>query len=157
SYETGGCLDLSLVRRCPDRRGRPRAWRGTPRSSRGRSPASTRASLRPARPRSGGARQRCPCRNDRDEDRRPQWAERPNFCANCAYSLRRVAGELLINPRAGRARPDADELKAEAERRGIDARVLGEQDDVAEAARTARADVLGCAGGDGTVASAAAV
>jgi diacylglycerol kinase family enzyme len=68
-----------------------------------------------------------------------------------------VAGLLLINPRAGRARPSTDELRAEAERLGIDARVLREDDDAAEMARSASADVLGAAGGDGSVASVAAV
>jgi diacylglycerol kinase family enzyme len=68
-----------------------------------------------------------------------------------------VAGLLLINPRAGRARPSADELRAEAERLGIEARVVGEDEDVAELARAASAEVIGAAGGDGSVASVAAV
>jgi len=79
------------------------------------------------------------------------------LCAKCAYSLLRVAGLLLINPRAGRARPDAEELKAEAERRGIEARAVKEGEDVAELARSAETEVLGAAGGDGSVASVAAV
>jgi diacylglycerol kinase family enzyme len=68
-----------------------------------------------------------------------------------------VAGLLLINPRAGRARPSAEELRAEAERLGVEARVVGESENAAEIARTASADVLGAAGGDGSVASVAAV
>jgi len=68
-----------------------------------------------------------------------------------------VAGLLLINPRAGRARPSADELRAEAERLGVEARVIGEGEDAAELARGAPVDVLGMAGGDGSVASIAAV
>jgi diacylglycerol kinase family enzyme len=65
---------------------------------------------------------------------------------------------LLINPRSGSGRgPSADELRAEAERRGIDARVLGEDDDAVTLAREAEADALGAAGGDGSVASLAAV
>jgi diacylglycerol kinase family enzyme len=68
-----------------------------------------------------------------------------------------VAGVLLINPRAGRARPDASELQAEAERRGIEARIVGEGEDIADLARNARAEALGAAGGDGSVASVAAV
>jgi diacylglycerol kinase family enzyme len=63
----------------------------------------------------------------------------------------------LINPRAGRARPTADELRAEAERLGIEARVVEEGQDPAELAREASVDVLGAAGGDGSVASVAAV
>src|SRR4051794_19692689 len=39
----------------------------------------------------------------------------------------------------------------------MDAHVLGEDDDAAELARAAEADVLGAAGGDGSVASVAAV
>lgn len=68
-----------------------------------------------------------------------------------------MAGLLLINPRAGRARPSADELCSEAERLGIEARVLGEDEDAGELARGASVDVLGMAGGDGSVASIAAV
>jgi diacylglycerol kinase family enzyme len=69
-----------------------------------------------------------------------------------------AGGLLLINPRAGsRLGPSADELSDEAGRRGIDARVLGENDDPVALARKADADVLGAAGGDGSVASVAAV
>ena len=69
-----------------------------------------------------------------------------------------MAGVLLINPRSGSGRgPSADELRSEAERRGIEARVLGENDDPVELARRAEAEVLGAAGGDGSVASVAAV
>jgi diacylglycerol kinase family enzyme len=68
-----------------------------------------------------------------------------------------VAGVLLINPRAGTESPSAEELADAARARGIDARVLGEGDDAVELARAADADVLGAAGGDGSVASVAAV
>jgi diacylglycerol kinase family enzyme len=68
-----------------------------------------------------------------------------------------VAGILLINPRAGRARPSTHDLRAEAERLGIEARVVGEDEDAAELARASSADVLGSAGGDGSVARVAAV
>jgi len=70
-----------------------------------------------------------------------------------------VAGLLLINPRSGarRSGPTAEELRTEAERRGIATRVLGEDEDPVELARSAEADVLGIAGGDGSVASVAAV
>ena len=70
-----------------------------------------------------------------------------------------MAGLLLINPRAGArsSGPSAEDLRAEAERRGIEASVLGEDEDRAEPARSAGADVLGIAGGDGSVASVAAV
>src|SRR5690348_13950758 len=69
-----------------------------------------------------------------------------------------MAGLLLINPRAGSSRgPSAAELCAEAERRGIEARVLGEGDDAVALARDADAESLGAAGGDGSVAGVAAV
>jgi diacylglycerol kinase family enzyme len=64
---------------------------------------------------------------------------------------------LLINPGAGTKRPSAEELAGEARARGIEARVLNEGDDLVELARSADAEVLGAAGGDGTVASVAAV
>ena len=69
-----------------------------------------------------------------------------------------MAGLLLINPRAGtRARPEAEELRDQARTRGIEAQVLGQDDDPRELARSAHADALGIAGGDGSVASVAAV
>ena len=74
-----------------------------------------------------------------------------------AYSLLRVRGLLLINPRAGTESPTTEELRDEAQARGIDAHVLDEGEDVAQLARDAEVDVLGAAGGDGTVASVAAV
>src|SRR5919204_301699 len=69
---------------------------------------------------------------------------------------RAVAGLLLINPHAGGGDADVEGLVEEAHRRGIDARVLGEQDDVGAVARAAGADVLGVAGGDGSLAPVAA-
>ena len=68
-----------------------------------------------------------------------------------------MAGDLLINPRAGGARPDAGELRAEAERRGIEARVVAEGEDIAALARETHAEALGAAGGDGSLASVAVV
>ena len=50
---------------------------------------------------------------------------------------------LLINPRAGSSgRPSAEELQTEAERRGIEARVLREADDAVELAREADTEIL---------------
>jgi diacylglycerol kinase family enzyme len=77
--------------------------------------------------------------------------------AKPSYSLLRVRGLLLINPRAGTESPTTEELRDEAQARGIDAHVLDEGEDVAQLARDAEVDVLGVAGGDGTVASVAAV
>ena len=67
------------------------------------------------------------------------------------------AGFLLVNPRSGDASPDADELRAEAERRGIRVHELGEDDDLVELARRADAPVLGMAGGDGSLGAVAGV
>ena len=75
-----------------------------------------------------------------------------------AYTVRRMGGLLLINPAAGRdSGPGAEELRAEARARGIEARILAEGEDPAEAARAADAEILGAAGGDGSVAGVAAV
>jgi diacylglycerol kinase family enzyme len=68
-----------------------------------------------------------------------------------------VKGVLLINPRSGDGSPSAEELAEAARSRGIEVHVLGEGDDAVELARSADADVLGAAGGDGSVASVASV
>jgi len=68
-----------------------------------------------------------------------------------------VSGLLLVNPRSGDGRPSADELRREAERRGIQVRLLGEGDDAAALAREGDATVVGMAGGDGSLAPVAAV
>jgi diacylglycerol kinase family enzyme len=69
-----------------------------------------------------------------------------------------LGGLLLINPRAGSAAgPAAAELRDEALAREIEARILREGEDPAEHARTADAEILGAAGGDGSVATVAAV
>jgi diacylglycerol kinase family enzyme len=68
-----------------------------------------------------------------------------------------MSGLLLVNPRSGDNRPSADELRAEAEGRGVQVRLLREDDDVAELAREADADILGMAGGDGSLALVATV
>ena len=68
-----------------------------------------------------------------------------------------MRGFLLINPRAGTESPTADELAAAARERGIEAHLLRDGEDAAELARAADAEVLGAAGGDGSVATVAAV
>jgi diacylglycerol kinase family enzyme len=68
-----------------------------------------------------------------------------------------VTGVLVINPGAGTDDPSADELAEAARSRGIEVRLLAEGDDVVELARSAEAEMLGAAGGDGTVASVASV
>ena len=68
-----------------------------------------------------------------------------------------MAGFLLVNPRSGDDRPGAGELVDAARVRGIETHVLRDGDDPAEVARGARADVLGIAGGDGSLAAIAEV
>jgi diacylglycerol kinase family enzyme len=68
-----------------------------------------------------------------------------------------LAAFLLINPRAGRGGPNADDLAAAAKARGIEPRLLREGDDAIELARGADADVIGIAGGDGSLAPIAQV
>ena len=68
-----------------------------------------------------------------------------------------MGGFLLVNPRSGDDRPSADELAAEAERRGVAVHVLRPGDDAAALARSADATALGIAGGDGSLADVAAV
>ena len=74
-----------------------------------------------------------------------------------AYTLPRVRALLLINPRAGTENPTPEELRDEALARGIDAHVLEEGEEIVELAGRADVEVLGAAGGDGTVAGVAAV
>jgi diacylglycerol kinase family enzyme len=62
-----------------------------------------------------------------------------------------------VNPRSGKGGPSADELVAEAKRLGVEAHVLREGEDPAERARASDADVLGIAGGDGSLARVAGV
>src|SRR5215210_2328010 len=69
----------------------------------------------------------------------------------------RVAGFLVINPRAGDEHPSADDLRAEAERLGVAPHLLRDRDDVAEIARRAPDGPLGMAGGDGSLAPVAQV
>jgi diacylglycerol kinase family enzyme len=64
---------------------------------------------------------------------------------------------LLVNPRSGGGHPDADELVAAAGERELDVRLLRRGDDAEAIARTAEADALGIAGGDGSLAPIAKV
>ena len=68
-----------------------------------------------------------------------------------------MSGYLLVNPRSGDDRPSAEELAAEAERRGVRVHLLREGEDAVELARAAHAESLGMAGGDGSLAPVAAV
>src|SRR5215203_2404320 len=64
---------------------------------------------------------------------------------------------LIVNPRSGTASPSAEQLVEAARSRGIDVHVLEEGDDLPDVARSAGADVLGIAGGDGSLAAVADV
>ena len=68
-----------------------------------------------------------------------------------------VAGLLLINPRSGSDSPSAEELAEEARRRGLQVHLFRDGEDLEELARTADAEALGMAGGDGSLAPVAAV
>jgi diacylglycerol kinase family enzyme len=69
----------------------------------------------------------------------------------------RVAGFLIINPRAGDERPSADELREEAERRRVETHVLSEGEDPVEVARSGPRGAIGMAGGDGSLSQVAEV
>jgi diacylglycerol kinase family enzyme len=64
---------------------------------------------------------------------------------------------LVVNPRSGRGRPDAEELVAGAAARHVESHVLRPGDDPAEVARSSSASTLGVAGGDGSLAAVAEV
>jgi diacylglycerol kinase family enzyme len=64
---------------------------------------------------------------------------------------------LIVNPRSGTGSPSAEELRDAAGERGIDVHFLEKGDDLPEVARRANADVLGMAGGDGSLAAVADV
>jgi diacylglycerol kinase family enzyme len=64
---------------------------------------------------------------------------------------------LVINPSSGDDSPSAGELAEAARGRGVEAHVLGEGEDPGEVARAASAEIVGMAGGDGSLAAVAAV
>jgi len=66
-----------------------------------------------------------------------------------------VSALLLINPRSGDEQPSAEDLLRAASERGIATRLLSPEDDLYEVARASGAEVLGAAGGDGTLAPVA--
>lgn len=68
-----------------------------------------------------------------------------------------LSGFLLINPRSGDDSLSGDDLRTAAAERGIETRILEEDDDAAELARSADAEALGMAGGDGSLAQIAGV
>jgi len=66
-------------------------------------------------------------------------------------------GLLIANPRSGRGSPDVEGLVQEAERLGLETHLLRPGDDPAAIARESSAQVLGVAGGDGSLAPVAGV
>ena len=64
---------------------------------------------------------------------------------------------LIVNPSSGTDSPTVAELCDAATARGVEVRLLEAGDDLQELARGAGADVLGMAGGDGSLAAVAAV
>jgi diacylglycerol kinase family enzyme len=82
------------------------------------------------------------------------WAERPILPPLPTLSLKRF---LIVNPRSGTDSPSAEELREAAQEHGIDVHFLADGDDLVQLARDADADVLGMAGGDGSLGAVAAV
>ena len=64
---------------------------------------------------------------------------------------------LFVNPRSGGGTVALDDLRAAAKERGADVHVLRKREDVADLARRADVDVLGIAGGDGSLGPVAEV
>ena len=64
---------------------------------------------------------------------------------------------LIVNPRSGTESPGAEELREAARGRGVDVHFLEEGEDLHELARSADAQVLGMAGGDGSLGAVAEV
>jgi diacylglycerol kinase family enzyme len=68
-----------------------------------------------------------------------------------------VSGVLFVNPGSGKGGPGVEELASAARALGVDAHVLREDEDLRELARRANAEVLGMAGGDGSLGAVAGV
>lgn len=64
---------------------------------------------------------------------------------------------LFVNPRSGNDSPSPAELRLAAEQLGVRVHLLSRDDDLPALAREARADVLGMAGGDGSLGAVAQV
>jgi diacylglycerol kinase family enzyme len=74
-----------------------------------------------------------------------------------AAHLGHTHGLLIVNPRSGKGKPDADDIAREAARRGVEVHVLAPSDDAEELARAAASGPIGMAGGDGSLGPIAAV
>src|SRR5689334_6785551 len=71
--------------------------------------------------------------------------------------FRDLKGLLIVNPRSGRGGPEPEELLAHARRLELETHELRDGEDPAEVARASRAEVLGMAGGDGSLSAVADV
>ena len=78
-----------------------------------------------------------------------------HFAPRRTYYAGEVAGVLFVNPRSGAADPSVEELAAAARARDVHVQVLRDGDDLGELARAVDADVLGMAGGDGSLGAVA--
>jgi diacylglycerol kinase family enzyme len=68
-----------------------------------------------------------------------------------------MRGFLLVNPHSGARRPSDHDLVAAAREHDVRVHVLEEGEDLGEVARSAEGEVLGIAGGDGSLAAVAEV
>lgn len=68
-----------------------------------------------------------------------------------------MRGALFVNPRSGADSPSVEELAAAAGERDVSVHVLREGDDLVELARATDAEVLGMAGGDGSLGAVASI
>jgi diacylglycerol kinase family enzyme len=68
-----------------------------------------------------------------------------------------VSGVLFVNPGSGNGGPSVEELTSAARALGVGAHVLREDEDLRELARRANAEVLGMAGGDGSLGAVAGI
>ena len=66
-----------------------------------------------------------------------------------------MRGVIFVNPNSGKDEPTVDELTSAAHVLDVGVHVLEEDDDLGELARNANAEVLGMAGGDGSLAAVA--
>ena len=68
-----------------------------------------------------------------------------------------MGGVLFVNPSSGKSGPSVEELVSAAQALGVRVHVLEEDDDLVELARQADEEVLGMAGGDGSLGAVAQV
>jgi len=75
---------------------------------------------------------------------------------NTVYVQRLMTGVVFVNSRSGSAEPSAEDPSGAAAALGVRVHVLREGDDLGRLAGEAEADILGMAGGDGSMAPVAA-